>query len=57
MILIICIAWAFAAIVCYAAVCAGAQADIQSQRYWEEHKHEFYGYDKFKQHKEKEGEQ
>lgn len=43
MIILICLAIAFASLVCYAAVCAGAQADIQSQRYWEEHKHELHG--------------
>ena len=44
--LIICIACAFAALVCYASCYAAAKADIASEKYWEEHKHEFYGQDK-----------
>lgn len=41
--LAICIACAFAALVCYAAVCAGAKADRISEKYWEEHQNELHG--------------
>jgi len=44
MILIICLVFVFATIVCYAAVYAGARADIENQKYWEEKKkNELYG--------------
>lgn len=44
MILIICLVFVFATIVCYAAVYVGARADIESQKYWEErNKNEFHG--------------
>ena len=55
MILIICIACVFAALICYAAVYVGAQADIRERKYWEEHEHELHGYNEFKGYKEREG--
>ena len=43
--LIIAIVFAFGALVCYAAVYVGARADRISERYGEEHGHEFHGQD------------
>jgi hypothetical protein len=41
--IIIAIVFAFGALICYAAVCAGARADRMSERYREEHKNELHG--------------
>lgn len=41
--IIVAIACAFAALVCYASCVAAGRADEQTERYMEEHKNEFYG--------------
>lgn len=46
MIIIIATVFLLGSFICYAFVSAGAKADIQSQRYWEEHKNELHGQNK-----------
>ena len=41
--IIIAIVFAFATLICYAAVYVGAEAEIREKRYWEEHKNELHG--------------